>query len=123
MISGRHKKSCPHRDKGRHYWCQDCPIWVDFWKDDHHFQKSTKLTDTGPLEEFLIGGSGKKPDAGFSHQEKVEAQPITLAEAGEKFMAQARNRKLSPAAIYKYDLLRRRMEDFAKEHKKKNLKF
>jgi hypothetical protein len=72
------------------------------------------LTDTGLLEDIWIRRSEKIPDTGFSHQEKVEAKSVALDEAWKKFLGQARARKLSRTSIYKYDLLRRRMEDFAK---------
>ncbi len=39
--------------------------------------------------------------------------PISVDQAWESFLAQARARKLSPATIYKYDLLRRQMLAFA----------
>jgi hypothetical protein len=37
-------------------------------------------------------------------------------------MVQARMRKLSPATIYKYELLRRRMWEFAEKHEIEPLK-
>lgn len=40
-------------------------------------------------------------------------EPVSLDSAWESFLAQARMRKLRPATIYKYDLLRRRMQEFA----------
>jgi integrase len=42
-------------------------------------------------------------------------EPISLDRAWESFLTQARMRKLRPATIYKYDLLRRRMQDFAEK--------
>jgi nitroimidazol reductase NimA-like FMN-containing flavoprotein (pyridoxamine 5'-phosphate oxidase superfamily) len=47
---------------------------------------------------------------------------ITLDSAWESFMVQARMRKLSPATIYKYELLRRRMWEFAEKHEIEPLK-
>jgi integrase len=46
-------------------------------------------------------------------KETPEKQEIPLDSAWENFMVQARMRKLSTASIYKYDLLRRRMQEFA----------
>ena len=127
MIYRRHLKSCPH--KGQHYWCGSCPIWVDFWQNGVRVHESTGLTDTGPIEQFLIHRSETKFDAGSPPQDKpvetkplVETKPIALDEAWEKFLAQARNRKLSRTAIYKYDLLRRRMEGFAERQRLKLLR-
>jgi len=42
-------------------------------------------------------------------------ESISLESAWESFLAQVKMRKLSPASIYKYDLLRRRMLDFAQK--------
>ena len=66
------------------------------------------------MEDLWIRGAEEIFVCGTPRIEKVEARPITIAEAWQKFLAQARARKLSRASIYKYDLLRRRMEDFAK---------
>ena len=66
------------------------------------------------MEDLWIRGAEEIFASGTPRHEKVEARPITIAEAGQKFLRQARARKLSRTLIYKYDLLRRRMEDFAK---------
>ena len=81
--------------------------------------KSTNLTDYEEarlLEKSWIRGSAKLFKGAVSNQEKVEAKPIALDEAWGKFLGQAKARKLSRTSIYKYDLLRRRMEDFANRH-------
>jgi integrase/recombinase XerD len=65
-------------------------------------------------EDLWIRGAEKIFESGIPSQEKVALKPITLDEAWQKFLGQAKARKLSRASIYKYDLLRRRMEDFAK---------
>jgi integrase/recombinase XerD len=65
-------------------------------------------------EDLWIRGAEKIFESGIPRQGKVEAKPITINEAWQKFLGQARARKLSRTSIYKYDLLRRRMEDFAK---------
>jgi integrase/recombinase XerD len=65
-------------------------------------------------EDLWIRGEEKIFERGIPRQGKVEAKPITINEAWQKFLGQARARKLSQTSIYKYDLLRRRMGDFAK---------
>jgi integrase len=48
------------------------------------------------------------------HRKEVLGEElISLDSAWESFLAQTRMRKLRPATIYKYDLLRRRMQEFA----------
>jgi hypothetical protein len=105
MIYRRHRKNCPH--KGRDNWCNSCPIWVDFWENDIRVHKSTKVTDSGPLEEFLIHGSETKfrassppKDESVAKKPVVETKLIALDEAWGKFLVQARNRRLSRSAIY-----------------------
>jgi Phage integrase SAM-like domain len=66
------------------------------------------------LEDLWIRSAEEVFESGIPREEKVKARPITIAEAWRKFLGQARARKLSLTSIYKYDLLRRRMEDFAK---------
>ena len=116
MIYRRHVKSCSHRRQRRRYWQCQCPCWVDCRKNGVRIHKSTNLTDfekARSLEELWIRGAEEIFDSGTSRKEKVEARPITIAEAWAKFLGQAKARNLSRTSIYKYDLLRRRMEDFA----------
>jgi integrase len=117
MIYRRHLKSCSHRRQGRRYWACQCPIWADFRRDGVRILKSINLTDfekARATEDLWISGAEKIFESGIPRQGKVEAKPITINEAWQKFLGQARARKLSRTSIYKYDLLRRRMEDFAK---------
>jgi integrase/recombinase XerD len=117
MIYRRHKKSCSQRHQKRRYWQCQCPCWVDFRKNGVRIHKSTNLTDfekARTMEGLWIRGTEEIFDSGTSRKEKVEAKPIALGEAWVKFLIQAKARKLSRTSIYKYDLLRRRMEDFAK---------
>jgi integrase/recombinase XerD len=117
MIYRRHKNSCSQRLEKRRYWGCQCPIWVDFRQNGVRINKSMNLTDwekARSLEDLWIRGAGKIFDGQIPRQEKVDAKPITIAEAWQKFLLQAKARKLSRTSIYKYDLLRRRMEDFAK---------
>jgi integrase/recombinase XerD len=117
MIYRRHLKSCSHRRQGRRYWACQCPIWADFRRDGVRILRSMNLTDfekARATEDLWIRGAEKIFESGIPRQGKVEAKPITINEAWQKFLGQARARKLSRTSIYKYDLLRRRMEDFAK---------
>jgi hypothetical protein len=117
MIYRRHRKSCSQRPQKLRYWQCQCPCWADFRKNGIRVHKSMNLTDfekARALEELWILGAKKIFGGEISGQEKGDAKPITVAEAWQKFLGQAKARKLSRASIYKYNLLRRRMEDFAK---------
>ena len=117
MIYRRHKKSCSQRFQKRRYWQCQCPCWADFRKNGIRIHKSTNTTDyeeARKREKAWLDGAKEIFDSGTPKEEKVKATPITIAEAWQKFLGQAKARKLSRTSIYKYDLLRRRMEDFAK---------
>lgn len=117
MIYRRHKKSCSHRPLKRRYWQCQCPIWIDFRKNGVRINKSMNLKDfekARSQENSWINGAGGIDDKQVPSQEKVELKPVALNEAWQKFLGQAKARKLSRTSIYKYDLLRRRMENFAK---------
>jgi integrase/recombinase XerD len=119
MIYRRHKRSCPKRARKRRYWQCQCPCWVDFRKNGIRIHRSTNLTDfekAREMEELWMQGAKEIFDRGTPREEKVEAKPITINEAWQKFLGQAKARKLSRTSIYKYDLLRRRMEEFAKRY-------
>jgi integrase/recombinase XerD len=119
MIYRRHVKSCSHRRQGRRYWQCQCPVWIDFRKNGGRINKSMDTTDyeeAKSLAESWLDDTTETFDSGTSRKEKVKATPITIAEAWAKFLGQAKARKLSPTSIYKYDLLRRRMEEFAEKN-------
>jgi integrase/recombinase XerD len=122
MIYRRHLKSCSHGLLGRHdvdiNKC-NCPLWIDVRKNGIRIHESMNLVDVEKArerEKSWTQGAKKLFYAGIRSQEKVEAGPIPISEAWQKFLGQAKARKLSPTSIYKYDLLRRRMEDFAKRN-------
>lgn len=48
---------------------------------------------------------------------KNPSGPMTLVKAWAEFLVRAKARKLCPGTIYKYDLLRRQMENFAIRHR------
>ena len=66
------------------------------------------------MEDLWVRDMERIFESGIPRQEKAEPKPMSLDEAWQKFLGQAMARKLSRTSIYKYDLLRRRMEDFAK---------
>jgi integrase/recombinase XerD len=123
MIYRRHLKSCAHGLLGRHdvdiAKC-NCPIWIDVRKNGLRIHESMNLTDVEKAREREMSwtrGAKKLFYAEIPRQEKVEARSIPISEAWAKFLRQARTRKLSRTSIYKYDLLQRRMEDFAQRNR------
>jgi integrase/recombinase XerD len=74
------------------------------------------------MEEALLEGSAENIEEILSVQEKPLAKVMSLNHAWDKFLLQMKARKLSPTSMYKYGLLRKRMEDFAEERKLHSLK-
>jgi integrase len=74
------------------------------------------------MEEALLEGSAENIEEILAAQEKPSAKPMSLTDAWDKFLLQLEARKLSPTSMYKYGLLRERMEDFAEEWKLHSLK-
>ncbi len=118
MIYRRHLKSCPHRRQGRRYWlCPNCPLWADLRKDGARIHKSlnsTNFEEARQLAESWIRGSEATFGRSVSNEKPSAVQPITLNAAWEKFLIQVKARQLSATSIYKYQLLRTRMQEFAK---------
>ena len=106
-IYRRHEKSCEHRAAGRNYRRCKCPIWVDGFLGDRDIRQSLKLRDWTKAQDLVREweSAGKKTIA--------EAEPITIGQAWEQFLADAEARNLGPSTLSKYKLLRRRMEQFA----------
>ena len=115
MVYRRHSKHCPHRGAARRYWRCHCPIWFDARVKGRRIHKSMQLVDWEQAQDLAQvwiqkGDSTARID---NTKEAPRTELISLDSAWESFMAQARMRKLRPATIYKYDLLRRRMQEFA----------
>jgi integrase len=119
VIYRRHLKSCPHRREGRRYWRCNCPFGFDATVDGRRTNKSTGLSDRNAAQDFAdrwINGDSETAKTEPPVQE-VKEEPISLEDAWEMFLAHVRiARKRRPATIYKYDLLRRRMLEFANRH-------
>ena len=116
MSYRRHRQTCSHRRKGRRYAKCQCPIWIDVRKNGariHRATKLTKLKKADAIEEALLEGSAENIEEILAPQEKPSAKPMSLTEAWGKFLLQMKARKLSPTSMYKYRLLRKRMQDFA----------
>ncbi len=106
-IYRRHRRGCVHRRKGRKYRRCQCPIWADGFLGGQEVRKSLRLRDWARAH-------------GVVHQWEAEnrlsveqPQPVGIGQATETFLVDAKARKLSEATLYKYELLFRRLKDFA----------
>jgi integrase len=105
-IYRRHSRTCKHRSEGRDYRRCACPIWIDGTVEDREFRKSLATSD-------WIAASKEKA-AIEAELEKPRDTRTTIAEAGEKFIADGgRGRRLADATVKKYELLFSRLDSFA----------
>jgi integrase/recombinase XerD len=115
MLFRRHIDCCPHRNEGRaHRRCR-CPIWFDGTINGRRVLKSMQTTDwekAQELEHNLIT-AGVQTVRSETPAPTPKEEPVLLEQAWEKYLTKARKRNLSPATIYKYDLLHRQMCSFA----------
>src|SRR5713226_2590092 len=108
IIYRRHKKDCKHRSEGRAYRRCRCPIWIDGTAGGVEVRKSLGLVDWQRAQDVV-----RQWEA--DNRQPRGAEPITIAEAWQRFLADAGARKLSEATIYKYTLLKRQLVAFADE--------
>ncbi len=107
-IYRRHEKHCEHRAAGRKYRRCKCPIWVDGFLKDRDVRESLKVRDWAKAQDLVREWEAAGEQTG------AEAEPITIEQAWKEFMADAVARNLRQPTLDKYDLLRRRMEVFAR---------
>lgn len=102
----RHIKTCAHRSEGRKYRRCCCPIWADGFIGREEVRKTLDTRDwekaQGIVREWEAEGS--RP---------TEPEPITIAQAWEEFLEDAKAQNLREPTIYKYELLSRQMAHFA----------
>lgn len=108
-IYRRHRKDCSHRNEGRSYRRCRCPIWVDGFLDAAEVRKSSGLRDWERAQALV-----REWEAEGQLRAEPEASPITLSEAFEAFLRDAKARNLKERTIYKYQLLSRQFEQFAR---------
>ena len=76
-----------------------CPLWVDGFLGGREIRKSLK---TRNYEKALdnVRNLGKTET-----QTAATAEPMTIQQACEEFLTEARNNNLRPSTIYKYGIL------------------
>ena len=105
-IFRRHKKDCEHRGEGRKYRRCRCPISVEGLIGERLVRESLKTCDWERAQSIVREWEAEGRRIG-------QSQPVRIEEATEKFLADARARKLADQTVYKYTLLLRRLRDFA----------
>jgi integrase/recombinase XerD len=118
MIYRRHQQRCPHRADGRRHWLCKCPIGFDGYVNGERINRSTRLRNWEKAQVLAekwargdfsgVGSTALIP--------KCKEEPIAAVAALEKFLAQIRIRNLSRTTEYKYELLGKRLLDFARRN-------
>ena len=115
-IYRRHRKACKHRSLGRKHRHCHCPIWVDGVLAGIEVRESLKIRDWQRAQEIVRGWEIE----GHPTSRQEQPQPLTFKEACDKFIVDAEARELREPTLYKYRLLFRQLQQFAKD---RGLKF
>lgn len=107
-IYRRHKKGCGHKGEGRAYRRCHCPLWVEGKIGTEKLRKTLDTADWQRAQDTV-----RQWEAEGQRIEEKQGQPLTFAEARDRFLADAEARRLNEATIYKYRLLFRQLEAFA----------
>ena len=107
----RHLKRCKHRAQGRKYRHCQCPIWVDGVLSGVEIRESLKMRDWQRAQNLVRDWEteGRRSD-------QPGADNLTIKEACEKFIADSEARGLRATTLYKYRLLFRQLQEFAREN-------
>lgn len=114
-VYRRHRRRCKHRRKKmrrRFRHCQ-CPLWVDGFLGGREIRKSLGLRDWQKAQDLVRQWEA---EGQVAKEEGSKPQAITVKEACAKFVADAAARNLREPTIYKYKLLFRQLQDYARDH-------
>jgi integrase/recombinase XerD len=104
----RHRINCAHRNEGRKYRRCRCPIWADGFVGDQEIRRATGLRDWDRAQALI-----RKWEAERQPLAEPGASPITIREAFQDLLRDAKTRNLKEKTIYKYQLLFRQLDEFA----------
>ena len=110
-IYRRHRRKCKHRPLGRKHRHCHCPIWVDGVLTGIEIRESLKIRDWQRAQEIIREWEIK----GHPTSRQEQSQPLTFKEACDKFIVDAEARGLREPTLYKYRLLFRQLQQFAKD--------
>lgn len=106
-IFRRHKKACTHRNEGRDYRRCHCPISVEGFVGNEQIRRALRTADWNRAQDIVREWEAKQQVAG-------RELPVSIARAADIFTADAKARNLASSTTYKYELLFKRLKDFAR---------
>jgi integrase/recombinase XerD len=101
FIFRRHQKGCAHRHKGRAYTRCQCPIWVDGRLYGARIHRSLGTCDWSKAQHLVRDLEVEPRSIG----NETSAEPITIRQAVDRFIANLEGQKLRTSTIRKYRLL------------------
>jgi integrase/recombinase XerD len=107
-IYRRHRKCCKHRLQGRKYRHCQCSIWIDGILAGAEIRESLKIRDWQRASEIVREWEAN------GRRTIEQPDPMTVKDACDKFIADGEARGLRNTTLYKYRLLFRQLQDFAK---------
>ncbi len=110
LIYRRHRRRCKHKDRGREWRHCECPIHVDGFLNGCRVRVALKTRDWNRAQVMV-----RDMEAEGRSTVPVRADPMSLSEAWDKYLADLRARKRHESTVSKYDLLRRQMLNFAEK--------
>lgn len=105
-IYRRHRRGCAHRRQGRKYRRCQCPVWADGFLGGREVRRTLGLRDWARAQDVVRRWEAE------NRQTVEQPQPVSIGQATETFLMDAKARKLNEATLYKYELLFRRLKDF-----------
>jgi integrase/recombinase XerD len=105
----RHRKECERRSEGRKYRRCRCPIWVDGFLAGQEIRKSLDTADWQKAQDKIREWEAQDSEP------RNAAEPVMIEQAGNKFIKDAKARKLNESTIYKYNLLFKQLKTFAQK--------
>jgi integrase/recombinase XerD len=103
----RHRSSCPHADDRYFRKCR-CAVWCEGTIEGKYLRQSLKTRSWERGEEL-------KKQLDVNRAELKPKAPITVTDALDKFIADCESRNLNTSTLAKYKLLRKKLEEFARE--------
>lgn len=107
IVFPRHKKDCAHRAEGRDYRRCHCPLSVEGLLGDTYIRRGLKTSDWQKAQGIVREWEAEQRIIGCE-------QAVSIEQAADTFTADAKARNLAVQTVYKYELLFKRLKEFAR---------
>jgi len=104
-IYRRHSAECSHKAEGRRWRRCRCPIWVDGTLEGVPIRKSLETRNWQRARDIIAEWE--------ANGVMTRTDDVSVADARSDFLADLRRRNVSPATLAKYEVIWRRLSEFA----------